>query len=81
MRDRQASGKIAAETNRKKHGHDFYSNIVRAGNYKGRRGGFASERIGADGLTGQERARIAGARGGRKSRKGSKQSEDSTLTN
>lgn len=34
-----------------------------------KRGGFASEKIGKDGLTGLERARLAGAKGGRISRR------------
>lgn len=36
------------------------------GNHKGKghgRGGFASQRIGSDGLTGQQRARLAGLKG------------------
>ena len=36
------------------------------GTYKGKghgRGGFASQRIGKDGLTGQQRARLAGLKG------------------
>lgn len=32
-------------------------------------GGFASEKIGKDGLTGLERAKLVGAKGGRKSRR------------
>lgn len=35
-----------------------------------RLGGFASDKVGADGLSGRERARIAGQKGGRKSRRG-----------
>lgn len=36
------------------------------GNHKGKghgKGGFASQRIGSDGLTGQQRARLAGLKG------------------
>ena len=39
------------------------------GGRKGRTGGFASEKIGADGLTGRQRARVAGAAGGTRSRR------------
>ena len=35
----------------------------------GRTGGFASEKVGKDGLTGKQRAEIAGAKGGRKSKR------------
>lgn len=38
-------------------------------------GGFASDKIGVDGLTGRERSRIAGAKGGRISRRGSAKKE------
>jgi hypothetical protein len=39
------------------------------GGKNGNSGGFASEKIGTDGLTGRQRAMIAGARGGRISRR------------
>lgn len=43
------------------------------GGRKGKAGGFASSKIGKDGLTGQERAKLAGKKGGSKStRKGVK---------
>lgn len=48
---------------------NFYSKIGRKGGRNGRTGGFASEDVGADGLTGRERARVAGTKGGRKSRR------------
>lgn len=48
---------------------NFYSNIGRKGGKNGKTGGFASDAVGEDGLTGKERARIAGAKGGRKSRR------------
>lgn len=67
-------GRKAAVTNLKLHGKDFYSRIGRIGGCNGRgpgyKGGFASAEIGADGLTGQERARKYGAIGGRVSRRG-----------
>lgn len=40
-----------------------------AGGKKSRGGGFASNKIGKDGLTGKERAEIAGRKGGLKSRR------------
>ena len=60
-------GKKARATNLKIYGADFYSRIGRIGGRNGHNGGFASEKVGTDGLTGAERARIAGAKGGRNS--------------
>ena len=57
-----AGGQAAAQKNRKKYGKDFYARIGAKGGKKGRTGGFAANR---------ELARIAGARGGRVSRRGS----------
>lgn len=57
------------ETNKKKYGADYYRNIGKLGGLKSRGGGFASNKVGEDGLTGLERARIAGAKGGKISRK------------
>lgn len=48
---------------------NFYANIGRKGGKNGKTGGFASNVVGKDGLTGAERARIAGAAGGRVSRR------------
>jgi hypothetical protein len=48
---------------------DFYAKIGRKGGKNGKTGGFASNVVGKDGLTGAERARIAGATGGRISRR------------
>jgi len=62
-------GVKTAETNKKKYGSDYYRNIGKLGGIKSRGGGFASNKVGEDGLTGIERARIAGAKGGKISRK------------
>jgi len=69
MAGTKTGGKSAATTNKTKYGPDFYAKIGAMGGKKGRTGGFASAVIGADGLTGQQRAAIAGARGGRISRR------------
>lgn len=53
-------GKQAAETNKKKYGKDFYARIGAIGGKKGTTGGFAANR---------DLARIAGAKGGRISRR------------
>src|SRR4051812_36488795 len=70
MAGTKAGGQAAAATNKKKYGEDFYKVLGAKGGKKGRTGGFASTEVGADGLTGRERARINGARGGRISRRG-----------
>lgn len=57
------------ETNKKKYGSDYYRRIGKLGGMKSRGGGFASNIVGEDGLTGPERARLAGAKGGKISRK------------
>ena len=72
-------GKKAAQSNMKKHGKDFYKNIGKIGGKKSRNGGFASDKVGKDGLTGLERAKLAGAIGGRKSRRKPKKIKDVTL--
>lgn len=72
MSGNRAGGLKAAEKNIKHFGKDFYKNIGKMGGAKSRNGGFASDKIGPDGLTGAERARIAGRKGGSKSRRTSK---------
>lgn len=62
-------GKRAATTNKAKYGEDFYSLIGTKGGKLGKTGGFASQEIGPDGLTGLERARKVGILGGRKSKR------------
>lgn len=53
-------GKLAAETNRRIYGEDFYTKIGRIGGKKSTTGGFFANR---------ELARVAGAKGGRKSKR------------
>ena len=55
-----AGGKKAAATNLARHGKDFYRNIGRIGGRNGTTGGFAAN---------PELARIAGAKGGRISKR------------
>ncbi|HVS58989.1 MAG TPA: hypothetical protein VHD60_04650 [Candidatus Saccharimonadales bacterium] len=69
MAGTQAGGKAAAAKNKAKYGGDFYARIGSMGGKLGRTGGFASDKVGADGLTGRQRAAIAGAAGGRISRR------------
>lgn len=61
MTGTKAGGQKAAATNREKYGDDFYSWIGRKGGRNGHTGGFAANR---------QLARIAGAKGGRLSKRG-----------
>lgn len=69
MGTRQEGGKKAAEKNKERYGENFYSLIGSMGGKKGTTGGFASNKVGADGLTGRSRAKIAGHIGGLKSKR------------
>lgn len=70
MAGTREGGLKAKETNRLRHGSDYYARIGAKGGHNGTTGGFASEKRGADGLTGIERAKIAGCKGGRISKRG-----------
>lgn len=61
MAGTKAGGMKAARTNKELWGEDFYKRIGQKGGRNGHTGGFASNR---------ELARIAGAKGGQKSRRG-----------
>lgn len=63
MAGTKAGGKAAAAKNKAKYGPDFYARIGSMGGKKGRTGGFFANR---------ELARIAGAKGGRISRRSKK---------
>lgn len=60
MAGTKTGGKAAASTNKAKYGADFYARIGAMGGKKGTTGGFAANR---------ELARVAGAKGGRISRR------------
>lgn len=70
MAGTKAGGLKAKMTNLEKYGKDFYNTIGKKGGQNGHTGGFASTVVGEDGLTGLQRARIAGAKGGRISKRG-----------
>lgn len=57
-------GGLAAADRNKERDPDFYKRIGAMGGKKGRTGGFASQKRGADGLTGSERASEVGRIGG-----------------
>lgn len=73
MTGTKAGGQKAAKTNKERHGEGFYARIGKKGGQNGHTGGFASGAVGKDGLTGYERARIAGAKGGAISRRTKKE--------
>lgn len=64
-----SGGRKAAQTNIKQYGEDFYAKIGQIGGRKSKNCGFASDVVGKDGLTGKQRASIAGKKGGEKSRR------------
>lgn len=65
MAGTKKGGELAAKTNKLRHGPNFYAQIGKMGGRKSRNGGFAANR---------DLARIAGAKGGKKSRRGKKAS-------
>ena len=76
MSGTKAGGIKAALTNKMIHGEDFYRRIGQKGGRNGHTGGFASSIVGEDGLTGPQRAKIAGAKGGHIPRRGPVRRED-----
>lgn len=63
MAGTKQGGKAAASTNKDKYGSDFYARIGAMGGRKGKTGGFYANR---------DLARVAGAKGGRISRRSKK---------
>lgn len=68
MSGTKAGGLKAAQKNLASN-PNFYAEIGRIGGRNGKTGGFASEFVGNDGLTGPQRAKIAGKKGGRISKR------------
>nr|DAM37582.1 MAG TPA: Small hydrophilic plant seed protein [Caudoviricetes sp.] len=64
------TGGLKARDANLKRNPNFYRDIGRIGGKRGKTGGFASEAIGDDGLTGRERAKVAGKKGGLISKRG-----------
>lgn len=71
MAGTREGGIKARNTTYSKFGKNFYKKIGAMASHPGT-GGFASDKVGKDGLTGKERARKFGAIGGRKSKRGAK---------
>ena len=70
MSGNKAGGKKTAATIKEKYGPEFYAKIGQKGGQNSNTGGFASQKIGRDGLTGRERASKMGAIGGSISKRG-----------
>lgn len=68
-RKRQIIARQTVDTTKAKHGDDYYRKIGAQGGAGGTDGGFASKKKGADGLTGQQRAKTAGRKGGKISKR------------
>lgn len=84
MAGSKLGGQRAAATNKARYGENFYHDIAlkaqKAWDRNGRRPrGFASDKVGKDGLTGLERAKVVGIRGGRISRRGKAKSKEKIL--
>lgn len=71
MPGNKIGGKKAAKKNIELYGKNFYATIGSIGGHNGKgpnyTGGFASKKVGPDGMTGSQRAKIAGAKGGKTS--------------
>lgn len=68
MPGNKAGGLLAKEKNLARD-PDWYKKIGKLGGKAGNTGGFASNMVGQDGLTGKQRASVAGTLGGRVSRR------------
>lgn len=72
MAGTKEGGAKASITNKTKYGNNFYKLIgAKGGKHTGIKG-FASGLVGKDGLTGRQRAKLAGQKGGAISRRGPK---------
>lgn len=78
MAGTKEGGRKAAMTNKLRHGEGFYAKIGQIGGHNGTTGGFNSDIVSKDGLTGRERARIAGRKGGLISRRGPAKNKGAT---
>lgn len=70
-RRRVEGGKKAAETMKRKYGPDYFHKLGIEGGAAGDKDkrGYASKKVGKDGLLGKERARRDGRKGGRRSKR------------
>lgn len=80
MSGTKEGGKKTAQTNKERYGKDYYKKMGQKGGRNSRNGGFASKKVGKDGLTGAERAKKVGAIGGSISRRGPVKSSNRKTT-
>lgn len=59
MAGSKQGGIKARDTNIKKYGNSYYAEIGSKGGKKGTTGGYASNKVGKDGLTGRQRAKLS----------------------
>lgn len=69
MSGTREGGLKSAETIKAKYGEDFYKKLTRKGGRVSSEKGFASNKVGRDGFTGPERAKLMGSLGGALSRR------------
>jgi len=69
MSGTRAGGLKTAAIMKQRYGEDVYRRVGKIGGKISRSGGFASSLVGPDGLTGLERATVAGIKGGTASRR------------
>ena len=69
MSGTRAGAAKAVKSVTERFGKDFYKRIGAKGGSRSTNGGFASTKVGKDGLTGHERAKLAGKKGGTISRR------------
>lgn len=69
-------GGIKAAASNTKRDPDFYRRIGQMGGRNGHTGGFASNKVGKDGLTGRQRARLVGREGGLNGKRGPAKRKD-----
>lgn len=68
MTQTRKGAKKAAATMKQRYGEDYFSTIGHEGGKQSAGGGFASNKVGEDGLSGLQRASVAGKIGGQRSR-------------
>lgn len=69
MSTTKKSARRTRDTIVRKYGRGFYQKIGQQGGEESVNGGFASRKRGKDGLKGRQRAKVAGAKGGRANRR------------
>jgi hypothetical protein len=68
MSTTKKSARRTRDTIVRRYGRGFYQKIGQQGGEESKDGGFASRKRGKDGLRGKQRAKVAGAKGGRANR-------------